>query len=108
MSDKEKNPHAGHRKRMREKFLQEMSLDSYPDHNILEMLLFHSIPRADTNELAHNLINTFGSLNGVFDAPYGALLNVDGVGEQTAVLLSSVHEPCSQGRQSVFSDAQYA
>lgn len=90
MDKSDKNPHAGHRKRVREKFLKEQIFDGYPDHNILEMLLFHSIPRADTNELAHRLIDTFGSLNGVFDAPYSALTSVDGVGEQTAVLLKLV------------------
>lgn len=90
MDKSDKNPHAGHRKRVREKFLKEQIFDGYPDHNILEMLLFHSIPRADTNELAHRLIDTFGSLNGVFDAPYSALTSVDGVGEQTAVLLKLI------------------
>lgn len=78
--------HDGHRKRLVQRFLEE-GLDSFEPHNILEMLLFYAIPRKDTNELAHRLIDTFGSLNGVFDAPFEALIQVEGVGENTAALL---------------------
>lgn len=65
-----------------------------PDHNLLELLLFYSIPRKDTNEIAHRLIDTFGSLNGVFDAPYERLMEVEGVGESSALLLSIVPGIC--------------
>ena len=65
-----------------------------PDHNLLELLLFYSIPRKDTNELAHRLIATFGSLNGVFDASYEQLLEVEGIGESSALLLSAVPAVC--------------
>lgn len=90
MSEKNTNPHDGHRQRMREQFLKTDGFGNMPDHNVLEMLLFYSISRADTNELAHRLIDTFGSLNGVFDAPYSALKEVKGVGEQTAVLIKLI------------------
>ena len=90
MSEKNTNPHDGHRQRMREQFLKSDGFGNMPDHNVLEMLLFYSISRADTNELAHRLIDTFGSLNGVFDAPYSALKEVKGVGEQTAVLIKLI------------------
>ena len=78
--------HSGHRKRTREEFLQN-GLDHLPPHRVLEILLFYSIPQKDTNELAHQLENRFGSLAGVLDAPYKELLTVNGVGENTAVLL---------------------
>lgn len=78
--------HDGHRKRLIQRFLEE-GLDGFEPHNILELLLFYAIPRKDTNELAHRLIDAFGSLNGVFDAPYEALMQVEGVGENTAALL---------------------
>ncbi len=87
MASKEKNPHEGHRKRVREQFLKEGKFDSFPEHNILEMILFYSTPRQDTNELAHRLIDRFGSFNAVLDAPYEALIKTKGVGENTAVLL---------------------
>lgn len=81
--------HDGHRKRLIQRFLEE-GLDSFEPHNVLELLLFYSIPRRDTNELAHQLIDTFGSLNGVFNAPYEALMQIDGVGANTAALLKLV------------------
>ena len=87
------NPHENHRARLRETF-RKAGVDGIPDHNLLELLLFYSIPRKDTNELAHRLISTFGSLNRVFDASYEALLDVDGIGESSALLLSSIPAIC--------------
>lgn len=83
------NPHAGHRKRLRERFMQS-GLEHFQKHNILELLLFYTIPRQDTNELAHRLIEEFGSLSGVFDAPVEELMKVDGIGENSAVLLKLI------------------
>lgn len=81
-----KNIHDGHRKRMRESFLKR-DLSSMADHEILELLLFYSQPRGDTNELAHILIDAFGSLENVLNANYEDLTAIKGVGENTAVLL---------------------
>lgn len=81
--------HDGHRQRLIQRFLEE-ELDGFEPHNVLELLLFYAIPRRDTNELAHKLIDTFGSLNGVFDAPYEALLQVEGIGPNAAALIKLV------------------
>lgn len=81
--------HDGHRQRLIQRFLEE-ELDGFEPHNVLELLLFYAIPRRDTNELAHTLIDTFGSLNGVFDAPYDALLQVEGIGPNAAALIKLV------------------
>ena len=81
--------HDGHRQRLIQRFLEE-DLDNFEPHNVLEMLLFYAIPRKDTNELAHVLIDTFGSLKGVFDAPYEELIKVAGIGPNTAALLKLV------------------
>lgn len=89
------NPHENHRARLRETF-RKAGVEGMPDHNLLELLLFYSIPRKDTNELAHRLISTFGSLNGVFDASYEQLLEVDGIGESSALLLSIIPAVCRQ------------
>lgn len=78
--------HDGHRQRLIERFLKD-DLDHFAQHEILELVLFFSIPRQDTNELAHRLIQTFGNLRGVLDAPYEQLLQVKGVGLHTATLL---------------------
>lgn len=83
------NLHEGNRKRMRERFIKS-GLDDFAPHNVLEFLLFYSIPRGDTNPIAHRLIDSFGSLSGVFDATPEELMKVKGVGESTAILISMV------------------
>lgn len=79
--------HAGHRERLRGRFLSE-GLDGFAEHNVLELLLFYAVPQRDTNLLAHKLIEKFGSLAGVLDAPAEELCQVDGVGRNMAVLLT--------------------
>ena len=46
--------HYGHRQRMKTEFLARP--DSFPDHKLLELLLFYANPRSDTNPLAHELL----------------------------------------------------
>jgi DNA repair protein RadC len=81
--------HGGHRDRLRERFRQH-GLDNFDDHTVLELLLFHAIPRRDTNEIAHALMSSFGTLAEVFDAPYEELLKVQGVGETAALLIKLI------------------
>ena len=88
-----KNLHEGHRERVREKFLKSGMEDMEP-HVALEFLLFYSIPRGDTNPIAHALIDRFGSFSAVFDAPYEELLEVSGVGPSSAVLIKMIPEIC--------------
>lgn len=90
---KNDNPHKNHRSRIRETF-RKAGVDGMPDHNLLELLLFYSIPRKDTNELAHKLITEFGSLSRVFDATYEQLLDVEGMGESSALLISMIPGIC--------------
>lgn len=78
----EENLHAGHRERVLKKFLS--STDNVLDHELLEILLFSFLPRIDTNPIAHRLVQTFGSLSGVFSATTEQLLSVKGVGKKTA------------------------
>lgn len=80
------NPHAGHRERIRKRFL-ENGLAGFSEHEILEFLLFYVHSRANTNEIGHALISQFGSLKGVLDADYDQLLEVKGVGERGAALI---------------------
>lgn len=81
------NLHHKHRERVRKEFLAHGINENAPEHKLLEMLLFFSIGRKDTNEIAHLLINRFGSLSAVLEAPVEELVKVDGVGENTAMLL---------------------
>lgn len=79
--------HDGHRERMRKRFL-EQGLDGFENHQILEMMLYYTIPRGDTNELAHDLITSFGSFSGVLEASASDLCRVPGIGIQSATMLS--------------------
>lgn len=82
--------HDGHRQRLKTEFLARP--DSFPDHKVLELLLFYANPRSDTNPLAHALMDRFGSLTGVLDASPAELQKVSGVGGHAAVLLKCVKE----------------
>lgn len=82
-----KNPHKDHRKRVKEEF-RDFGMEHFPDHKALEMALFYVISRGDTNPLAHRLIERFGSLSGAIHAPYDLLLEVEGVGQETATYIS--------------------
>jgi len=81
--------HDGHRQRMLEKLL-EHGIETLHPHEILEILLYHAIPRRDTNPIGHALIDSFGSLRAVFDAPYEELLKIEGVGPHAAKLIKLV------------------
>lgn len=83
---KNDNIHAGHRARMLGKFA-ELGINAFTEHEKLEVLLFLMIPRRNTNNIAHDLINEFGSLKSVLFAPIDELERIDGVGKNTAILL---------------------
>ena len=81
--------HDGHRDRIRRRFLEE-GLDQFTDVQVLEFLLFYCIARQDTNPIAHRLLDSFGSLSQVLEAPVEELRKVEGIGENTAVFLRLV------------------
>ncbi len=74
---------ADHRARLRARF-SEGGAAAMPDYELLELLLFRSIPRQDVKPLARLLLETFGDLNRVVTAPLPRLLAVKGVGEAVA------------------------
>ncbi|MGN1014708.1 MAG: RadC family protein [Butyricicoccus sp.] len=78
--------HDGHRERMKQRFL-EHGLDNFSEHEVLELLLYYSIPRGDVNPITHNLLNQFETLSGVLEADPAELKKVEGVGDKTATLL---------------------
>ena len=83
--------HDGHRERLRKRFLEE-GLDNFTDIQVLELVLFFSIARRDTNPIAHALLDHFGSLSQVLEAPVEELKKVEGIGEQSAFLLKLINE----------------
>ena len=78
--------HDGHRNRLRQKFLTH-GMDVLQDHEVLELLLFYALPRKDTNQLARDLLNHFGRISAVLEAPLSELKKIGGIGENAAVLL---------------------
>lgn len=85
----DKDVHKGHRKRMMERFSKK-GIGDFHEHEKLEVLLYQIIPRINTNIIAHNLINYFGSLKSVFLAPIDELVKVKGIGEKSALQLRFV------------------
>ena len=87
MEQKKKHSHDGHRQRMKNKALKG-GIYHWPEHEVLELILMYSIPYKDVNPIAHDLIERFGNLAGVFEAGFDNLSKIVGVGEQTAIYLS--------------------
>ena len=83
--------HLGHRERLRER-ADGGGLAALPDYELLELLLFRSIPRGDVKPLAKQLLARFGSLGAVLGAGPEALRSVAGVGEAIALDLRLVQE----------------
>jgi DNA repair protein RadC len=99
--------HQGHRERTRKRFILH-GLDGFEDHEILELMLFYAVPRKDTNEIAHRLVNTFGSIPAVFDAPINLLKEVEGVGESVAVFIKLIPELTRIYSEKKFSAANHS
>ncbi len=79
----------GHRDRLRQRF-QEVGGDALPDYELLELLLFRSIPQRDVKPLAKALIQRFGSFPEVLGAPLARLTEVKGIGDSVALDLKVV------------------
>lgn len=96
--------HDGHRARVRQRILRE-GLSHLEPHNVLEILLFFSIPRGDTNELAHRILDHYnGDFAAVTSAPVEELMTIDGVGENTAFMLKMIPEIAAYYRKSLVKD----
>ena len=89
MAERRRSIHTGHRQRVKDEF-SARGLAGWPDHRVLELLLYYAIPRRDTNPIAHALMERYDSLSGVLNAPVEDLEKVEGIGESAAILLSLV------------------
>lgn len=85
---KEPPHYHGHRQRLKEKFASGGVL---ADYELLELLLFHAIPRADVKPIAKELIQRFGNLQSIFTADIELLREVKGIGESVIHLFKLVH-----------------
>lgn len=79
----------GHRARLRVRYRLHGDA-ALQDYELLELLLTFAIPRRDTKLLAKKLLERFGTLAGVFESDQATLEEVDGIGHQTATLLSLI------------------
>ena len=87
---KKQEPHyTGHRQRLRDRFVH-AGPDALQDYELLELLLFMAIPRRDVKELAKTLLSQFGSLPQLMSAPHSALIEIDGISENTATAIKTV------------------
>jgi DNA repair protein RadC len=98
---KDKPHHLGHRDRLRDRAVAG-GLPALPDYEVLELILFRSIPRGDVKPLAKQLIARFGSLGAVLGATFEELKTVRGVGEALALDLKLLQEATLRvGREAV-------
>lgn len=89
--EKKINLHANHRQRLKNRALKE-GLDAFEPHNVLELMLFYVLPHVDTNDIAHELINRFGSFDAVFSAPEQELMKVKGIKNHAASFIKLIPE----------------
>lgn len=83
--------HDGHRERVRQRYLN-AGLNAFDDVQVLEFLLFHTIPRQDTMPVARRLLERFGGLASVLEASPEELRQVQGINTSSAILLSLFRE----------------
>ncbi len=93
------NVNEGHRSRLRERMINE-GLQGFQDHEVLELLLFQYLPRKDTNKIAHDLLNKFGTFANVLDASPEQLMTVKGISQTTACNLAVLKEVWQRYRRS--------
>ena len=88
---KKQNVHDGHRKRLRELFLN-VDILNMPQLQIVELMLTFAQPYKDVNPLAHRLLDEFGNIANIFDASIDDLKKIDGMGETTATYIRFLAE----------------
>jgi len=81
------NIHAGHRERVRQRFMEE-GLDSFEDHEVLEFLLYYCVRQKDTNALAHRMLKEYGTLHDLLEAHPRDIARRCKVSLNTATLIS--------------------
>ena len=89
MAEEHNTLHEKHRERLKEKFL-EFGLDGLEDHELVELLLFYAVPRQNTNEIAHRLINEYGRLSDILEADTENLMKIKGISKHSAVLFKLI------------------
>lgn len=81
--------HTGHRERFRQRFIKTDGI-GFHEHEIFELLLFYTIPRANTNETAHRIINKAGNFCDAFDLSIEELCEIKGISDVTATFFKFI------------------
>lgn len=81
--------HSGRRQRVRDRYCKE-GLEAFEEHEVLELLLYYSIPMRDTNVLAHSLLKEYGSLANLMETNPKELTARCKVSDTTATLISMI------------------
>lgn len=87
--DRNQPHYLGHRQRLRQRFLKS-GLDGFAEYEVVELLLTFAIPRSDVKQPAKALIQRFGTLRGILDAPVEELRTVVGIGSVAPVALKMI------------------
>ncbi len=96
MTENKNQIHKGHRERMKKRFLENKG-NGFMQHELLEIVLYSLLPRVNTNEIAHDIIQRYGSLkNMLLYGNYDEFMTVDGIGDKSAFYLSAI---CNLFRQ---------
>ena len=77
--------HEHHRDRLRDKIF--VDPNSLNDYEALELILFNAIPRKNTNDISHRLLDRFGTISAVLSASPEELMSIDGIGKSAASYL---------------------
>lgn len=88
---KKDNCHEGHRSRMLQKYLLG-GMGNFDEHEVLEIFLYSIFARQNTNVIAHNLVDAFGSLLGAMTASCDELRTVDGIGDSVATHICFIRD----------------
>lgn len=91
---KKENPHEGHRRRVRARFI-ENGFDGFAPHEVLEFILYYCYPQQDTNKISHMMLNEYGSLHNLFEADVIDIMNRCKVTERVAALLNCIPKLCN-------------
>ncbi|MEG1528362.1 MAG: JAB domain-containing protein [Clostridia bacterium] len=83
--------HQGHRERVRARFLSE-GLKNFKPHSVVEMMLMMLIPYKNVTEIADDLLEKFGNLTAIFNAPVPNLMQIDGINRVTAINIKFIGE----------------
>lgn len=79
----------GHRERLRKRYIKS-GLEGFNDYEVLELLLTYSIARKDVKPIAKELIEKFGTIDEIAKSDVKSLLEIDGIGEGSAVFLKLI------------------